>query len=318
MKTISILIVTILTSFCLSVTLWAETEKSSQTNIQNLQGQYETALLQSLARLEQIQKNHIYKLRVINESIEKTIQAVKTLVENQNYEQAKLLLLEARHLHGDNALAELVLADVFEKTGNVSESNNAYLAFLTKASFASSLSQDTMSWQARTIFAEYVRTKLAARGIYPQKPEGLKQLPLIGRLQIEKNSMWLATVAVGLPAANLIAFFFLIFGYVVTDGDASKSAWYRYFGWLCVVLLLSYILWALHLFLRIPPIFGSEEVEVTYFLAAGCVVITVLQIREAYIKSKKKLSDPNLIPCPHCKNRVHKLDAVCSKCHQDL
>src|SRR3989338_7420529 len=173
---------------CLVSILGAMAEEKPHANqIQKLERQYQNALVESLKRLGEILKKGNYRSSSTRESIQKTMEAVQILTDSENDATAEPLLLDAKRLHKDNLLPELILADLYEKEGKFDKANNAYLTFLKEASFFSALNQDAIGWEARSIFGEYARLKLKAHGIDVPEPKSLKKLPLVGRLKTEKS-----------------------------------------------------------------------------------------------------------------------------------
>ncbi len=307
----------LLTSLLLAFAAIAQNE-DAQPNPQELKQRFDAALVDSLKHLTDLLKNPKYRVRQVNESLQKTAQAIETLTQNQNYAEAESLLREAVKLNSENILSILLLADALESQQKTAEANETYTLFLKKVPSRSSLSKDLMSWESRIAFAEYAKFKLLSRALPVPNTEGLLKPPLIERIKTEKNSLLLNVISIGLPLAVLISTFFIIFWHVVTDGDFDNPLIYQFIMRIYFVLIAGYATWLLHLFVQIPPFMHPEEEEILVIILLGVLTVIGFQIKNVSDKQREKLSDPSKEPCPFCKKIIDKLSAFCPFCRHDL
>ena len=298
------------TFYLLTSQVFANESAAAQITEQDFQN----ALAESLGRMREVLHRKTYRVQDVNHSLQKTIDAVSALVDQNDLTKAETLLKEALRLLPNNAMAGLILADVYEKQGELDKANEQYRHFLEKAALMSSLTQDIMSWKTRLALSGYVRNRLRAQGIHIEEP---KSLPLMARLETDKNSTLLQAISFSLPITIVFSMFFLIFGYVITDGDITKASYYRIGSRFFFVTVLTYLLWLAHLFLQTRPLFHSEEFEVIAIMLLGAIGIFLLEIHRAIQKRKEKLLDPSTVPCRRCKRFIEKLASFCPYCKEN-
>lgn len=288
-----------------------------ETQIQTAQpkdeakARFEKALSESLAKLSQFRTS---KNRALNLSIETTRAALAALAEAEAYPEAERLLKEAREIFPGNALAELILADVLEVQGKVTESNEAYLAFLKKAGRPSGLTRQLVRLENRIILMDYVRAKLERKGIAAPPA----RLPLLDRIKTEKNSLLLNTISIALPVFLIVATFFLIFSYVMTDGEAEGMLSYRVSLKCYAVLVTGYLFWLFRLFSQIPSLIRPEELEVAILICCGLILAVMWQVREVYTEGREQVLDETVKRCPLCKKVIPKLSIICPVCNKPI
>ncbi len=279
---------------------------------------FQTALMKTIAKQKQLLENRSYRLRAVNDSIRKTLQAVEVLTNEHGYQKAEALLLEAKHDFPDHIMPYLLLADIYEKQDRIPESNEAFQQFLIKGEKAAQISRDIMDWETRVAFANYVQSKLLSRGIQPHKPKGLHTLPLLARLRWEKGSLLRELVAAGLPLIILLGVplgMLYRFAFPSEFQNARVERLLIAFYFLCVA---TYLIWLGHLFLNLPALIQPEELEVAAILIAGTLLLIAFHFKLANEERKEALEDPLSFRCPACKKLIPKLSAVCPACEAKL
>lgn len=279
---------------------------------------FETALADSLKRLNATQTKSLFRFRAMNESVRKTASAIEMLSGRQDAGEAEALLRSALKDFKENALAELVLADILDRQARYRESNEHYIAFLKKIGLHSSFNRQILPPENRRILAEHIRQKLLERGMTPSRLDRAAPTPLLERLRTEEQSFLLQAISVGLPITLLVFTLFLIFTYVMSGGDAARSARYRVIVKLYAVFASCYVFWILRLLVQLPPLIGRAEDEVLILLGVGILAVGTFEVVSRYLSKRKEVLDPAFMRCPGCKKPIPKLSAVCPVCGRNL
>lgn len=293
--------------------LWAGTFLLAQT-----EQEFEAELVKTIKRAEQTLKNHAFRSRNINDSLAKTLQAVQALHQSQDYKTAESLLKESVQLASDNLFAELMLGDVLENQRKIAEANEVYVRFLEKSDLYSNLSEATLTPESRHIFSAYIRAKLTARNVTAPQVKSLQELPLMDKLKSKKGTVWLNALAAILPAVTIFGLLFWIMACIFGSDELERSDWFRLITGIYCVFVISYLVWLVHLFTRMPALWRSEEKEIGLLLLTGIVLVIWEHLNYLRKKKERLFSDPAFFPCPKCKKPVQKLYKVCPNCGKEL
>lgn len=283
-----------------------------------IQKDFQMTLAKSIAKLRATERSRKYQLKYMNDSIRFTLEAADLLMQQRSYQHAESLIQQALAAYPENIIARLILADIFETQNKQEEANRSYEQFLKDGEKESQLTNDVTDFETRKVFAEYVRRKLASQQIFPPKPKGYTFLPLALRLQTGEKSLLLGFVAAGIPVLMIVMTVIFIARKISNLYEPRISYFDKMVFGTFTTLLLTYALWALHLFLNLPPIIKPVEYEILIVLCLGLAWVVVNLIREKRQKEDRYKNDPTLKKCPHCKRYTEKLMVICPNCNREI
>ncbi|PIQ85654.1 MAG: hypothetical protein COV74_08120 [Candidatus Omnitrophica bacterium CG11_big_fil_rev_8_21_14_0_20_45_26] len=279
---------------------------------------FQTVVVHSLTRMQTVFDQKKYKLKAMNDSMKRTLEAAETLINTGDYDFAQMKLREALGIYHDNVLAELMLADILQARGKRKEAAQTYLTFLKKAEQASQLTQDILNFESRVVINEYIRRQLKTQNIQMPKAKGERSLSLNKRLAWQKDSPLRALLASALPLTVLIGIPFLIYGQATSSFFLKKPTFKTLLVYFYLAVLFTYGVWIAHLFLKLPVLIEPVENEMLLWLGLGLMTALGRFIQIKILEGKRVKEDPLYMPCPHCKKLILRLAAVCPHCNQSL
>lgn len=282
----------------------------TDTNPSNRE-RFEEALSDSITRLERLIRRNPTRIRNINTSIKETIQAAKIYGEGGNSSKALSLVLSAQKKYSDNVLSYLIASELYDEKGETQKANQARIQFLKKCARAPWMARETMSWENRQAFFDYVAGKLRQSDIEP--PKFKTRTPLIQQVLWEKGNHLQEGISTALPILVCVGLVFYIFrimlGYDVSIERPNRIALQFY----CLIVAL-YLLWMLHLFMNLDPIIDPVEIEILAAFFGGSALILLMNLAEASYQRWKELRDPESQECPYCHKIIARIVTECPYC----
>lgn len=272
---------------------------------------FEEALSDSITRLERLIRRNPTRIHNINTSVKDTIRAAKILGDGGDTSKALSLVLGAEKKYSDNVLAYLIASEIYDEKGDTQKANQARIQFLKKSARAPWMARETMSWENRQAFFDYVSGKLKKSGIAP--PKLSTRTPLIQQVLWEKGNNLQEGISTALPILVCVGLVFYIFrimlGYDISIERPNRIVLQFY----CLLVAL-YLLWMLHLFMNLDPIIDPVEIEILAAFFGGTALILLVNLAEASYQRWKDLSDPESQECPHCHKIIARIVTECPYC----
>ena len=274
---------------------------------------FEKELALTARKFMAFKKKRFAPLKHVNDSYQKSADAILELVIHRNFIKAIQILKSAISDYPDNRFAYLLLGVAYERRGNPLEAVQYYKTFYQKSSRFAPIELKLISRPALQTFQEYVKTRLT---------EWHEEIPALD-LPPKVYTVWMLNVLKLSPFGTVLSFLlpFTVMGGIVGFilGLLFKV---RYPVGVTITLclgyglfLVAYLLWISHLFLGLP-IFVSIETEFGLLLGGGSALIVGGFLFPKYVKHLRIKIDQNYQICPHCKREIKKTFSVCPHCKE--
>jgi len=260
-------------------------------------------------------------LKSVNESYEKTQNALKLFDDPTSGDLVIELLTSAKKKYSGNYLASLFLGVYAYGHGNLKQAVPYFQEFMQRSLFPSKIERELINDEDTFYLRSFIENKLTSNGFLVEVPE----LPLefkfkrgLQRLHVFPEESLLGAI---LAVTVLTGLVFIIFNSVFRVFDPTttplfvRQAMIRFY----CLLVLAYVLWLVHLFFGIGPFGGGTLIrEIALVIIIGTVGIMV-HLFSISLKNRNKIrNDPDLIICPHCKHVQARINAVCIACNKKL
>ena len=287
----------------------------SSSGWKNEQAEFSNELSLSARKAVELARTRFSKIKNINDSYQRTSEAILLLAERGDVRGAIPLLREASEKFDGNRLAYLLLGAAYEKAGNREEAARAFTGFYTNSLTLMPEESELITPNGLRVFRSYVEARLAAWKMpVPEAKIGLilrraRSLVMLDGSPDAQRIHLLLTM--GLLAGTLLFFLLRL------NGIEFPHAVSYFLGSFYFLIILAYVFWAAHLFAGLP-FFISPGIEYKLFLIWGTVLIAVFYAVFFHLGRNKKEKIEGARYCPYCSGVALNLATECPKCKRRI
>ena len=261
---------------------------------------------------------HPTMFKDVNESLRLTVEAGEFYLKRENLKQAKELLKEAKKKYSENALASLLLADIFLAEGSRGEAIHYYLGFWNQMESARPKSLVSLIFKRRekSIAMDHVEKELRFLGLEAPKGKTMDLFSFFSKAGDRELTLPRIFVTYALPILLFLGIPFFIYRRIT--GDDVPSPEDRILYGLYLVIFCSYLVWLGHQSFNLPSLFQPAEWEVLAILGIGIAGVFATEVLLRFWQRERERRDPDTIFCPHCGKSILKLALVCPLCNRKI
>ncbi|MCM8775522.1 MAG: hypothetical protein NC930_04130 [Candidatus Omnitrophica bacterium] len=268
-------------------------------------------------RLQDEAAKRPFKLKFMNDSLEKTAQAARLMASGGSFPEILALLDEASTDYRENSFAILLQAVLLNAHGDQAKANRLYEEFLKRSRTFSSFDEVFLKWGEFHFLRRIVYEILVSRGVSFQGRE--KEIQV--RIPYEKLILYALKPGTWDFVMNICFIFIIVFGAVGLVLAALRGAdfsdlvfggllgiylgvWISYFTWLYD--LAFGLMWGWSRFYAVPVFLGS--ILILYLAAV---------IKKIWTERLRPL-ETGYTRCPHCHGVIVQLLIECPLCRQKI
>ena len=262
-------------------------------------------------RSAELGKKRFSRIKKINDSYQRTAEAVRILAERGDVAGAIPLLREASQKYDGNRMAYLLLGSAFERIGDRKKAARAYADFYRHSLTLAPFERELIGPSSLRVFCGHIEKRFSEWGLTLPKPRVSLELQMARSVVMLERSQAGRWINLLLPFLVVIGLALMLLARV-THTELPPGV--LYFGVSFYLLfVLGYLLWASHFFMGLP-FFVSLEAEFILFFGGGAVLICLLYAANCFFESKHGPKTGDLKLCPHCHATILRVAAECPAC----
>ncbi len=326
--------------------LWVLATASIQTGqeVPDDNARFGQIITQTAAKLQESAARRPFKIKVMNDSLEKIAEALRLMAQTQRggdkprsftplrgdagvpgfplsasegpREKILRLLREARAVYPENSFAILIQAVFYNAAGDTASANRFFEEYLLKSRTYSDFEKEFIKWNDYHTLRRLAYELLRVRGINFTGRE--KEIQV--RTPYEQLMQYALHPAAKDRSLNLFFLVFILGGALcLMFGAASGMVFYRHLGFSLLVMYLAvwlaYACWIYDLAIGLPG--GLNRNGTTLFFFFTGILISLSELISSWREMHRPLA-PGFKRCPHCQEIIVTLAVECFRCKKPV